>query len=308
MNNAGIFLKLEHVSVDYGGTRPALSEITVNLHGGRVIGLLGANGAGKTTLINVSAGVRTPTSGSVTVKGGPLGWCAQQLMIDWFVSIRTNVWMGASLAGLRGAEAWKRADEALASVGLENEPIHETPEILSGGQQQRLMIARVLAMRPQIMLLDEPTVGLDLGHIARLSQAIHASRDQGNLVVISSHDFTAIESLIDDVLLLDGGILRFMGTKQEFVTRFAQHENIAIELADPVADLRHLALPHDYNITIDDDGRHLTLTVPTGTPFGGLLRSIEAEGGIVKDVVRRGVTLGEAFLAATAGEQKEQSR
>ena len=158
MEQSQVGLALEGVTVDYGAAKPALDNVTVSLKGGRIVGLLGANGAGKTTFINACAGVRTATSGKVMLRGGQVGWCAQQLMIDWFVSIRTNVWMGACLAGLTGGAAWGRADAALKSVGLDGERVQETPEILSGGQQQRLMIARVLAMDPRIMLLDEPTV------------------------------------------------------------------------------------------------------------------------------------------------------
>lgn len=135
MEQSQVGLALEGVTVDYGAAKPALDNVTVSLKGGRIVGLLGANGAGKTTFINVCAGVRTATSGEVVLHGGQVGWCAQRLMIDWFVSIRTNVWMGARLAGLAGEAAWDRADTALKSVGLDGERVQETPEILSGGQQ-----------------------------------------------------------------------------------------------------------------------------------------------------------------------------
>lgn len=306
MEQSQVGLALEGVTVDYGAAKPALDNVTVSLKGGRIVGLLGANGAGKTTFINACAGVRTATSGKVMLRGGQVGWCAQQLMIDWFVSIRTNVWMGACLAGLTGGEAWDRADAALKSVGLDGERVQETPEILSGGQQQRLMIARVLAMDPKIMLLDEPTVGLDLGHINRLARAVRAARDEGALVVISSHDFTAIEPLIDDVLLLDRGTMRFLGPKADFVSRFAQREEISIELAEPLPGGLVQSFASEIDVVVGDGGRNLTITAPVGTALGELLRVIEADGGVVRDVVRRGVTLGEAFMAAI--EQDNGSR
>ena len=227
-------------------------------------------------------------------------------MIDWIVSIRTNVWMGARLAGLAGEAAWDRADTALKSVGLDGERVQETPEILSGGQQQRLMIARVLAMDPRIMLLDEPTVGLDPGHINRLAQVVRTARDEGALVVISSHDFTAVEPLIDDVLLLDRGTMRFLGPRADFVSRFAQREEISIELAEPLPGGLVPSFASEIDVVAGDDGRNLTITAPVGAALGELLRVIEADGGVVRDVVRRGVTLGEAFMAAI--EQDHESR
>lgn len=276
--------------------------MSAQLSGGRIVALLGANGAGKSTFIHACAGVRPLTAGTVTSSHSYIGWCAQHLMIDWFVSIETNVWMGARLAGLTGAAAWERARECLAQVGLDSVNLQMTPEALSGGQQQRLMIARVLAMNAPIMLMDEPTVGLDLTNIARLRQALLDAKDRGTLVVVSSHDFSAIESMIDDVLFLSGGKLLFQGSKEEFVRNYVTAESVALELDRELSDdelaslATALAIPA---IARDEATDHaIVLTLELGRALGDVLRAVESQGLSVRDVTRRGVDLEQAFTQA----------
>lgn len=274
-------IALRDVSVRYpGAERAALTVPDLRLDGGRIVGLLGENGAGKSTLIHAIGGVRKPSTGTITVTADRVGWCAQQLMIDWFVSTRTNVWLGARLAGLTGQAAWDRADACLAMVDIDADLAARTPETLSGGQQQRLMIARVLAMNPDVMLLDEPTVGLDLGNIERLGTAMREAAARGALVLVSSHDFTALESLVDDVLLLHRGHVRYSGGVEAFVQRFVRSEEVAITLAEPLADgVRGDDLGEAGHASISDDRLHLTLVISTGQPLGAILECIESSGG-----------------------------
>ena len=304
-------LTLERVTVDYGtGDTPALNEVSLDLAGGRIVGLLGANGAGKSTLIQVCAGVRAPTSGRVVPIGTLVGWCSQQLMIDWFVSVRTNVWLGARLSGLTGRTAWRRAEECLALMELNGEILDATPEVLSGGQQQRLMIARVLAMQAPIMLLDEPTVGLDLASIGRLRQTLETARDKGALIVISSHDFSAIEPLVDDVVLLDHGHMLFHGHRRDFVATYARHEVVNVTLTRPASQpLLDAVTSHGAGrrqVEVSEDGITLAVTQPVGQELGALLRNIEQAGWAVRDLTRHGVSLEQAFVSAL--ERRKGSR
>lgn len=304
-------LTLERVTVDYGtGDTPALNKVSLDLAGGRIVGLLGANGAGKSTLIQVCAGVRAPTSGRVVPIGTLVGWCSQQLMIDWFVSVRTNVWLGARLSGLTGRTAWRRAEGCLALMELNGEILDATPEVLSGGQQQRLMIARVLAMQAPIMLLDEPTVGLDLASIGRLRRTLETARDKGTLIVISSHDFSAIEPLVDDVVLLDHGHMLFHGHRRDFVATYARHEVVNVTLtrsaSPPLLDAVTSHGAGRRQVEVSEDGITLAVTQPVGQELGALLRNIEQAGWAVRDLTRHGVSLEQAFVSAL--ERRKGSR
>lgn len=300
--NKPITISFEDACVDYGSGTLALNHVSAQLSGGRIVALLGANGAGKSTFIHACAGVRPLTAGTVASSHSYIGWCAQHLMIDWFVSIETNVWMGARLAGLTGDAAWERARACLAQVGLDSVNLQMTPEALSGGQQQRLMIARVLAMNAPIMLMDEPTVGLDLTNIARLRQVLLEAKDRGALVVVSSHDFSAIESMIDDVLFLSAGKLLFQGSKEEFVRNYVTAESVALELDRELSDdelaslATTLAIPA---IARDEATDHaIVLTLELGRALGDVLRAVESQGLTVRDVTRRGVDLEQAFTQA----------
>ena len=290
-------LRFDDAGMTYPNGTHALEHISLDITGGRVVGLLGENGAGKSTLIHLAAGVLRPTTGAVAHTGGRIGWCAQRQMIDWFVSTRTNVWLGARLAGLSGKAAWERADEAIRQVGLDDVPVNDTPEALSGGQQQRLMIARVLAMRPPIMLLDEPTVGLDLVNLDRLLDALDKARGAGALVIVSSHDFQAVEHLIDDVVLLDHGHMAFQGGRDEFIRRYAQEETITITLNEAVDSALVASLGSDAQA--NDDERTITLRRAIGSPIGPILARLEGAGLDVLDCARKPATLEDAMRRIT---------
>ena len=142
-------------------SEPALRDASIRLEAGRVHVLLGRNGAGKSTLMHALLGLLPPTSGTVEPASETrLGWCAQRLVIDWFLGVWDNVLLGARLRGLAGPAAREAAQDALDAVGL-GEKAKLGPEELSGGEQQRLMVARTLAYAPDVYVLDEPFVGLD---------------------------------------------------------------------------------------------------------------------------------------------------
>lgn len=296
-NGFDIDIDMHGVTMRYGD-KTALTDITVNLKAGRIVGLLGENGAGKSTFIHLVAGVLAPSQGDVSVSDARVGWCSQRLMIDWFVSGRANIWMGACMAGLKGRQAQERTDWAIDTVGLNDAPLDKTPELLSGGQQQRLMIARVLAMDASILLLDEPTVGLDVTSIDRLGRVLAAKRDEGKLIVISSHDFAAVEDIVDDVLLLDSGSIMFYGAKDEFIRHFAQEEQLDITIAPGSGHIDESMLPDRYRLTVD--GTHLSVRQPTGSPLGPLFEILEREGMVIEDIARKGVTLRDAMRTFNA--------
>lgn len=202
-------------------------------------------------------------------------------MIDWFISTRLNVWLGARLAGLRGAEAWRATDEAISAVGLDGVDLDSTPEVLSGGQQQRLMIARVLAMRADLMLLDEPSVGLDASSVDRLTERLRAAAAQGAAVLISSHDFVSLEPLIDDVIVLDHGRVRYTGATEGLSRAAAATDQWEVELAPGT-------LPADFRAPA---GAHLEGYVLLADVSDGglapLLDAVTGAGGVVVSVTRQ---------------------
>jgi ABC-type multidrug transport system ATPase subunit len=205
----GIALSLEDVAKTYPNGTVGLHPTTLDLSLGSFYGMVGPNGAGKSTLIHLAAGAIRPSTGKVTYNlphRRSLAWVSQTTSIDWFLSARDNVLLGARLSGLRGIEARNHADACLTQVGLESKAT-ALPDQLSGGQQRRLQVARALAQRPQVLLLDEPTTGLDPVASDELIKHLRALADAGACILMASHDLDRLDNVCDQVLWAADGHL-----------------------------------------------------------------------------------------------------
>ncbi|MBD3689154.1 ABC transporter ATP-binding protein [Nanchangia anserum] len=277
------------------GDHVALDIAELEIPSGRVVGLLGENGAGKSTLIDLIAGVSSPTRGHIETASSKIGWCSQRLVIDWFVSGWMNVWLGACLAGLSGSQAKEATDRAITQAGLDDAKLDSTPEVLSGGQQQRLMIARTFAMNPDIYLLDEPTVGLDIGNLERFTQRVREVRADGATVIVSSHEFEAVEDLIDDVIFLAGGRVTFFGSRRDFTDTFVTREVIRVVVDRPVDREELGEIP---GCSMEVDGTAVVIDAPRGTDFAAVLSCLPADAD-VREYARQPVGLRQAVKWAS---------
>jgi len=196
----------------------ALSGVSLSLRAGEILGLLGPNGAGKSTLIALLAGVARPDSGSVThAEGAParrLGWAPQDFAFYPALSARENLAVFAGAAGLGGAEARQRIDAAVA-LGQLDSFIDKPALRLSGGMKRRLNLAIAMLADPPVLLLDEPTVGVDPQSRAFLLDAVRALRDQGKAILYTSHYMEEIEAIADRIAILDHGRILREGTLAE---------------------------------------------------------------------------------------------
>jgi zinc transport system ATP-binding protein len=213
---------LREVSYAYPGGPPVLRDVTLEIEQGELVALAGPNGGGKTTLVRIVLGLATPSSGSVELFGEPahrfsrratLGYLAQraQLGIEAPVTVRELVSAGRLAAGglLGPLRQRDRAIvvESIARVGLgdlADRPLGR----LSGGQQQRAFIAKALAGEPRLLVLDEPTTGVDVESqeaLAALLEQLH--RDLGVTIVYVSHEFGAVERFVHRLVLLRGTVL-----------------------------------------------------------------------------------------------------
>lgn len=214
-------------------SEPALRDASIRLGAGRVHVLLGRNGAGKSTLMHALLGLLSPTSGTVEPASGiRLGWCAQRLVIDWFLGVWDNVLLGARLRGLAGPAAREAARDALDAVGL-GEKARLGPEELSGGEQQRLMVARTLAYAPDVYVLDEPFVGLDAVVREGLMGLLRERARAGGAILVSSHELSVLGRDVHDVTLIDAGRVVFDGGCEGFLERFVPLDTVTVTLRRP---------------------------------------------------------------------------
>ncbi|MGA7578351.1 MAG: ABC transporter ATP-binding protein [Desulfobaccales bacterium] len=248
---AGMILQVQEISKKFGGLQ-ALLDVTFDLIEGQILGLIGPNGAGKTTLFNVINGVYHPSSGQVFFRGEKISGLpsyevarrglarAHQVVRPLNeLTVLENVMVGACFGRERHSlgRAATVAERALAQVGLA-----ELAQRLAGGlnvaQKKRLELARALAARPYLLLLDEVLAGLNPSEIANMMQTIREIRDQGYSILMIEHVMQAIMSISDQIIVLDYGQLIATGNPQEVVSN---PQVIEAYLGDPEMTARLLA-------------------------------------------------------------------
>ena len=219
------WIKLHELELKRGG-RPVLRGITAELSG-RAIGLVGANGAGKSTLIGALLGVLSPSRGSVEVLGLSLpkdamevraraGVMAEQAGVFPGGSGVDAVMFAGMLSGLSRRESLRRAHRALDALDVGDERYRPT-QGFSTGMRQRCKLAMSLVHDPEVLILDEPTVGLDPPGRRQLLRLIRDLRDEGRRVLVSTHIMQDADFLCDDILLLEAGTVAFSGPVDRLV-------------------------------------------------------------------------------------------
>jgi len=216
----GLPIALRQAAAAPGGV-PVLSGIDLLLAaGGRTV-LLGPNGAGKSTLLRVLHGLIPPSAGSITWGEATTRPPGQAMVFQRPVMLRRsageNVRYALDLAGVHGAEADARIAEALAEVGLRALAARPA-RVLSGGEQQKLAFARVWALRPEILFLDEPTASLDPAAARSVEKIIADIHRRGTTIVMTTHNLVQAKRLADDVLFLHAGRITERTPAREFFT------------------------------------------------------------------------------------------
>jgi ABC-2 type transport system ATP-binding protein len=213
-------VKVEGLRKTYAGGFTAVDSLDVEIPDGAFFGLLGPNGAGKTTLIGSLCNIVRPTAGTLTVFGHDyrsrearrlIGLAEQEINFDRFLSIRQTLIYHAGYHGIGRRTAVRRADELLALFRLESRAGSLAFE-LSGGMQRRLTIARALMHRPRLLILDEPTAGIDVelrSEIWRLLANLNAA---GTTILLTTHYLEEAETLCDEIALLRSGKIAVRGT------------------------------------------------------------------------------------------------
>jgi ABC-2 type transport system ATP-binding protein len=204
-------LRAESLSKRYG-SRMALRDVSFSAAPGEKVAVIGPNGAGKTTLLQILAGALEPTSGSVSVPGGRVGWVPQQPALYSKLSVEENLRLFARLEKVPDVEAV--VARMLEQTALADRAGDEVGE-LSGGNRQRVNIAIGLLAAPPVLLLDEPSASLDPRQRARLWDFINALAAAGTTVISTTHDVGEAERQADRLLVLADGELLFTGTPAE---------------------------------------------------------------------------------------------
>ena len=226
-----LFIRLENIKKYYGSFE-ALKGIDLEIYQGEILSLLGVNGAGKTTLSSLIATLHPPTQGDILYKGESiytdvpafrykLGFCPQRPNLNQMLTLEQNLVLAGRYYGLSDAKIKERIATLSDQLGLGTYMRHKA-HMLSGGYKQRFMIARSLIHEPALVILDEPTVGLD-PHIRRnLWEIIRGLKKQGITVLLTTHYLDEAEKLSDRVCILDKGQIKLIETPEKLKADFKQ--------------------------------------------------------------------------------------
>jgi ABC-2 type transport system ATP-binding protein len=298
-------------AIDVGksyGARCALRGVSFAVRPGEIVGLLGPNGAGKTTTLSILSTVLAPDNGVVRIAGRSprdepglrrrLGLVPQSLALYPTLSALQNVRHFARMQGLARRDASDAATRTLDLVGLA-ERSHDTARTLSGGMQRRLNLACGIVHRPTVLLLDEPTVGVDLESRERILGLIRGLRDDGAGVVYSTHYMEEAERLCDRVFLIDDGTLVADGTVEALIARAGARPRMEITCRGRVPESAWAGLDGVREVGESRGEGRLTLEMASLAQAAPLLEHVQAAGVAVLDFSLHSPNLADAFVALT---------
>jgi ABC-2 type transport system ATP-binding protein len=201
-------LEVDGLSKSFG-ERVALRDVSLDVRGGELLAVLGPNGAGKTTLLSILAGITRPDSGRITTSNGDVGWVPQQAGVYRRLTVEENLRLFSHMEGVTDVEG--TVDRMLDQTGL-TERRQDPVSSLSGGNQQRINIAIGLLGDPPVLLLDEPSSGLDPSQRVRLWEFVAALADAGTTVIYSTHQIEEVSHYGDRLVVLADGETIFDGS------------------------------------------------------------------------------------------------
>ena len=235
-------------------TVKALDGVTLDIHQGEIIGLLGVNGAGKTTLSSILATLHPPTDGDIIWNDKSIykninefrktiGFCPQKPNLNFSLTVEQNLFFSGSYYGLSKDESLDRGEHLIKQYNLEKYRSFN-PGDLSGGYQQRVLIARSLMHSPKLLVMDEPTVGLDPHIRHQMWENIRDLKTQGVTVILTTHYLDEAEILSDRICILDKGKIKLIDTPENLKSIYQKSK-----LEDIFIQLMHEESEETFNVT-----------------------------------------------------------
>jgi len=285
-------------------SQPAVKGLSFSIPPGEIFGLLGPNGAGKSTTINMIAGVTRIGSGSIEVFGYDsqrdyrmtrrlVGVMHQEVVIDNFFTIDQTLKFHAGYYGVRVDPAWRQ--RLIERLGL-GPHRHKVMIKLSGGLKRRFMIAKAMLHKPQLLILDEPTAGVDVELRHTLWEFVREINREGTTILLTTHYLEEAEQMCDRIAIMHHGELIALEATGALVERLGTR-GVIVHLREPLG-----ALPAEllgWGAQLDGGGRTMRLTLPPPQTTGDLLDLLGRLGMPVADLETKRAGLEEVFLQST---------
>ena len=304
MSSAEPAIRIDELSKTYAGGKLALDQVSFDVPRGQIFGLLGPNGAGKSTLINILAGLVVKSSGTATIWGfdidehprnakRSIGIVPQEILFDPFFTPKEALEIQAGLYGVPKSE--RITDALLAAVHL-TDKADAYARTLSGGMKRRLLVAKAMVHSPPILVLDEPTAGVDIELRQQLWDYVRGLNKQGVTVVLTTHYLEEAEELCDRIAIINHGRLIANEPTRQLIAK-AQDKAVVVEVDRDVS----AALDAPYFDKIEVTGpRTLEITYRKDKVNAGeVLAALQKEGLGIIDVSTRDPDLEDVFLSLT---------
>lgn len=302
-------IELRNLVKRYGSSL-AVDNISLKIEKGEIFGLLGPNGAGKSTTIKMIMGLLKPNRGEIYVKGMDvrkdsldvkrfLGLVPQDIAIYDGITARENVEFFGKLYGLRGKNLKNGVDEALEFTGLKDKE-KKKPKKFSGGMKRRLNIACAIVHQPEIIIMDEPTVGIDAQSRNHILDSVKELNKRGTTIIYTSHYMEEVETIAQRVGIIDYGKLIAVGTKDELKKQLSTDEKILIEASNirfnPVDEIKKLN--GITNVSLKENKIEI-LTPNAQQVLQDILFILSKENVTVRNISLQEPDLENVFLALT---------
>jgi len=301
----------------YGGARAtkgliALDAIDLEIPRGSIFGLLGPNGAGKSTLINILGGLVIKTSGAARIWGididerprqsrAAIGIVPQEITLDFFFTPRELLNMQAGFYGVPKRE--RRTAQILDMVAL-SDKADAPARALSGGMRRRLMVAKAMVHNPPVLVLDEPTAGVDVELRQQLWKMIRDLRAGGVTILLTTHYLEEAEQLCDRIAIINRGRLIACDTKDGLL-RQVDDKSMSLDLVQPIETVP--APLAGLGLTLTAPGKLALRYTPSRTELATVFAAIAAQGLVIRDVTSQQADLEDIFLqltrSASAGDE-----
>lgn len=297
-------VQFNQVVKNYGEFQ-ALKGVSFDVKEGAFFGLLGPNGAGKSTLINAMSGLVVPTSGNINVQGFDvidgyrqtrklLGLVPQELIADPFFTIKELLELQSGYFGMKGPEQNRWINELLERLALADKANSNTSQ-LSGGMKRRVLIAMALVHKPKVLVLDEPTAGVDVDLRRTLWDFTKELHQQGHTIILTTHYLEEAEALCDRVAIMQKGQIKALDDTQKLLSQHP-YRYLRVNVANPGVDLQGLLTER----LVEKESNGFVFQVDKGSSMTETLGLMAKAGLDVTDVSSRDATLEEVFLDLTS--------
>lgn len=290
------------------GHKVALKGIDLEIPRGSFFGLLGPNGAGKSTLINILAGLVNKSSGEVSICGydidshtrqarSSLGVVPQELVLDVFFTVREALELQAGYYGV--PKARRRTAEIIEAMGLADKA-DAPPRRLSGGMRRRLLIAKALVHNPLVLILDEPTAGVDVELRTQLWDYVRELNRRGTTILLTTHYLEEAEELCDSIAIINHGEVIARDTTRQLMKRFDSKE-VVLSLKTPLQHIPHAL--DEFDCHIDGEGALVVRFAPSKHSVPEILARVKSGGIDVADLATRETALEDVFRSITSAQR-----